>query len=241
MHPPESVISGPSRELKALPPPQRSGLAAEATAAFLLRLRAKGVRDLAVLRALEAVPRELFVPHRYADLAAKDVALPIPCGQVMSEPFVVARMAEALALKPTSRVLEIGGGSGYACAILARLAREVLSFERYHSLAAQARAHLDVLGIANASVVWGDGHAVPPEAGDFDRLLVHAVLPDGPAAFATRMAADAVMVYAESAPDGTATRQRLVRARRSGGGAWTVDPIGPSRLRPLGAGISRGL
>ena len=141
-------------------------------AAFLLRLRIKGVRDLAVLRALETVPRELFVPHRYADLAGKDVALPIPCGQVMSEPFVVARMAEALQLKATSRVLEIGGGSGYACAILARLARDIVSVERYRGLADQARAHLEALGIANVTVLWGDGRALPPDAGPFDRVVV---------------------------------------------------------------------
>lgn len=241
MRPPESVISAPLPDRLGLPAPARLGPAAEATAEFLLRLRARGVRDLGLLRALEAVPRDLFVPHRYADLAARDVALPIPCGQVMSEPYVVARMADALGLTPASRVLEIGAGSGYTTAILARLAGEVLSVERYRSLAVQARTRLDVLGILNAAVVWADGGAVPASAGQFDRLLVHAVLDEVPAALKDRMAADAVMVYARAAPAGSGARQMLVRASRSGGADWVVGLLCASRLRPLEAGLSHGL
>ena len=238
---PESVIPAPSPDPRGLPASARLGPAAEATAEFLLRLRARGVRDLGLLRALEAVPRDLFVPHRYADLAARDVALPIPCGQVMSEPSVVARMAEALGATPASRVLEIGAGSGYTTAVLARLAGEVLSVERYRSLAVQARTRLDVLGVSNAAVVWADGGALPASAGLFDRLLVHAVLDVVPAPLQDRMAPDAVMVYARTAAPGSGARQMLVRASRVGGAEWVLRDVCPSRLRPLDAGVSQGL
>lgn len=243
MHPHEIVTSAPLADLNvgAEPSPGRAGPNREATAEFLLRLRAKGVRDLAVLRALEAVPREVFVPHRYADLATRDVALPIACGQTMSEPFLVARMLEALAPAPASRVLEIGAGSGYTSAILARLSLEVLSIERYQSLATEARTRLEALGVTNAAVVWGDGMAVPPAAGVFDRLLVHAVLEEVPSSLTELMAEGGVMVYARSLQIETGMKQHLVRAVRSEEGEWVETPVCPSRLRTLDPGLSHGL
>ena len=101
--------------------------AAEAKAAFHLRMRARGVQDLAVLRAFELVPRQTFVPHRYLDLASRDLALPIGCGQTLDEPWLVARMIEALSVERGHRVLEIGAGTGSTAAILAQLAAEVIS------------------------------------------------------------------------------------------------------------------
>ncbi len=157
---------------------------AEERAAFHMRLRARGIQDLAVLRTLELVPRALFVPHRYADLAQKDVALPIGCGQTVSEPGLVAQMMEALELAKHHRVLEVGAGTGYTAAILAQLAGEVISLERFQSLATEARSRLGQMGIDNAGVVWGDGLAIPPEVGAFDRILVEGRLDDGPEAFA---------------------------------------------------------
>ncbi len=205
--------------------------ASEATAAFLLGLRARGIRDLAVLRAMEAVPRGAFVPHRYADLAGKDVALPLPCGQTMSEPSVVARMMAALGVTPACRVLEVGSGSGYATAILARLGREVLGVERFRTLALAAAARLADLGLSNAAVVWGDGLGVPAERGPFDRVLVHAALEDVPLELTRLLAPDGTMVFARSVRDGM--RQELVRARRDDGGGWAMTPAGPARLRAL--------
>ena len=111
----------------------------EARIEFVLKLRARGLRDTNVLRALETVPREMFVPHRYSDLSAKDIALPIGCGQTMPSPFDVARMLEALDVQPRHRILEIGTGSGYTTAILARLGREIVSLERFHVLALEAK------------------------------------------------------------------------------------------------------
>ena len=152
---------------------------AEAKVAFHLRLRAHGVRDLAVLRAFEIVPRTRFVPERYAALAARDLPLPIPCGQTTHEPWRLARAVEALGVEPGHRVLEIGSGSGYVTAVLAQLAGEVLGLERWADLAAAAQERLVDIGAENATVVWADGLAVPQEVGRFDRILVQAALPDG--------------------------------------------------------------
>jgi protein-L-isoaspartate(D-aspartate) O-methyltransferase len=206
----------------------------EAKAEFLFRLRSRGIRDLAVLRALEAVPREAFVPHRYADLAAKDIALPLSCGQTMSEPSLVARMVEALAVGPTHRVLEIGSGSGYATAVLGRLGREILGVERFRTLAQAAKARLSTLGLTQAAVVWGDGLAVPPEQGPFDRILVHGVLPEVPNELASLLGPDGTIVFAQAASGG----QQIVRGRRADDGTWTVTPVTPSRLLPLYDGPS---
>ena len=150
----------------------------EGFAAFLLRLRSRGISDIGVLRALEMVPRDAFVPHRYLDLALRDVALPIGCGQTMPEPFLVARAMEALSLSPGHRVLEIGTGSGYSAAVIARLAAEVVSLERFQTLALEASTRLADLGIQNARVLWADGLALPEGLGLFDRVVVHGVVGD---------------------------------------------------------------
>ena len=149
---------------------------AEAKAAFHLRLRARGVRDLAVLRAFETVPRDRFVPERYTAMAARDLPLPIACGQTTHEPWLLARAVEALAVEPGHRVLEVGSGSGYVTAVMAQLAGEVLGLERWASLAEAAQVRLDALEAENATVVWADGLAMPSAIGCFDRILVHAEL-----------------------------------------------------------------
>ncbi|RYC33103.1 methyltransferase domain-containing protein [Lichenibacterium minor] len=207
----------------------------EAKAEFLFRLRSRGIRDLAVLRAMEAVPRDAFVPHRYADLAVRDIALPLPCGQTLSEPSLVARMLEALGVGPGHRVLEVGSGSGYAAAVLARLGGDVLGVERFRTLAQAAKARLSTLGIANASVVWGDGLAVPSGHSPFDRILVHGALDRVPDELAALLAPDGTIVFATSVSD----RQQVVRGRRDDAGAWDLVPVAPSRLRPLYDGPSR--
>lgn len=211
----------------------------EAKAEFLFRLRARGIRDLAVLRAMEAVPRPVFVPHRYADLAAKDVALPLPCGQTMAEPSVVARMLEGLGPLEGCGVLEIGSGSGYATALLARLGAEVLGVERFRTLAHGAGARLASLDVTGAAVVWGDGLAVPVDRGPFDRILVHAALADVPEELAELLAPDGLLVFGR--PAGGGARQEVVTARRDAEGEWTFEPLGPCRLHALLDGPSQGL
>ena len=219
--------------------PQGPGL--EAKAEFVLRLRARGIRDLGVLRAMEAVPRDVFGPHRYADLAGKDVALPLPCGQTMAEPFVVARMMEALGPTPSCRILEVGAGSGYVTALLARLGGEVLAVERFRSLVVYAKTRLAALGVANAAVVWGDGLAVPPDAGPFDRILVHAELSEIPDCLAALLGEGGAIVFARPGRPGESRRQYLVRVARIPEGGWAEVPVAPSRLPRLIDGPSRGL
>src|SRR5215470_12177703 len=116
---------------------------------FLLTLRRRGIADKAVLRAMDEVPRERFVEPSFADIAYADQALPIACGQTISQPYVVAYMTEQLDVAPRHRVLEIGTGSGYQAAILSRLAREVVSIERFRTLADTARDRLRTLGYSN--------------------------------------------------------------------------------------------
>lgn len=149
---------------------------AEAKVAFHLRLRSRGVRDLAVLRAFETVPRWQFVPERYAALASRDLPLPIACGQTTHEPWRYALAVEALGIEPDHRVLEIGSGSGYVTAVLAQLAGAVLGLERWAGLAAAAQDRLDALGVTGVAITRGDGLAMAPEIGRFDRILVHAAI-----------------------------------------------------------------
>ena len=211
----------------------------EAKAEFLLGLRGRGISDLPVLRAMETVPRAQFVPHRYADLANRDMALPIECGQTMPEPFLVARMAEALALGPGLRVLEVGSGSGYATAVLARLCGQVVALERFQTLAIAAMARLERLGVANAEIVWADGLALGPGSGLFDRILVHAVLDPVPRNLLAALAGGGVLVAAAPYPAGKS--QWLRRLARNGGGDLTESWLCPSRLRSLIPGLSRQL
>ena len=197
------------------PPPglEEQAIEAQNKAAFLMALRARGIQDLDLLRALENVPREIFVPHRFADLARRAIALPLRCGQTLPEPWLTARMIEALAASPSHRVLEIGTGSGYATALLARLAREVLSIERFKSLAIEAEARLARLAITNAGVAFGDGLAILPGIGPFDRVIVQGLLAEVPENLIAALGEDGLLVAAR--PDPTApeasTRLRFVR------------------------------
>jgi len=132
---------------------------------FLLGLRRRGISDPAVLRAMDEVPREHFVENAFIDNAYADQALPIACGQTISQPYVVAFMTEQLGVLPGCRVLEVGTGSGYQAAILSRLAREVISVERYRTLAETARQRLATLGYDNVEVRAEDGLAGVSEGG----------------------------------------------------------------------------
>lgn len=216
-------------------PPRRleeQAIEAQNKAAFLMDLRARGIQDVNLLRALEIVPREIFVPHRFADLARRAIALPLRCGQTLPEPWLTAKMLEALAPLPRHRVLEIGTGSGYATALLARLAREVLSFERFRSLAIEAEARLARLAIVNAGVVFGDGLAILPGMGPFDRVIVQGLLAKIPENLIAALGADGLLVAAR--PDLQAmSRQHIARITRNSAGGISEIPVCPSRLQAL--------
>ena len=161
---------------------------------FLLTLRRRGIADAAVLRAMDEVPRERFVAREMAGNAYADHALPIDCGQTISQPYVVAYMTEQRGVLPHHRVLEVGTGSGYQAAVLSRLAREVVSVERYRTLAEQARGRLRDLGYDNAEVIVGDGLAGVPDRAPFDRILVTAAAADVPQALVEQLGEGGVMV-----------------------------------------------
>ena len=150
-------------------------------AALVEHLRREGIRDERVLAAIGAAPRERFVPPELVAESYDDRALPIASGQTISQPFVVARMTELLATRPEHRVLEIGTGSGYQTAILARLVAEVVSIERHPELAEDARRRLEDLGIRNALVVVGDGTEGFADRAPYDGILVTAATPRLPA------------------------------------------------------------
>ena len=161
---------------------------------FLLTLRRRGISDQAVLRAMDEVPRGQFVTTQFADRAYADQALPIDCGQTISQPYVVAYMTEQLGLRPHHRVLEVGTGSGYQAAVLSRLAREVVSVERYRTLAEQARERLKALGYDNVEVVIGDGFAGVPRRAPYDRINVTAAAETVPQGLLDQLADGGVMV-----------------------------------------------
>jgi len=204
---------------------------------FLLSLRRRGIGDPAVLRAMDEVPRGEFVEDAYADAAYADQALPISCGQTISQPYVVAYMTEQLGVKPHHRVLEVGTGSGYQAAVLARLAREVVTIERYRTLAETARKRIARLGIGNVAVIAGDGLAGVPEHAPYDRIIVTAAAERIPQALVDELAEGGVMVL-PLGPHSDA--QRLVRLTRTERGIEREDLIWV-RFVPLLPGQAREL
>jgi len=144
------------------------------------QLAAKGIRDQRVLEAVMAVPRELFVSENQRHLAYADTPLGIDCCQTISQPYIVGLMTELLRLQGDERVLEIGTGSGYQAAILAKLAAEVYSVERYPELASKAGEVLDALGLQNINITVGDGTRGQPEHAPYDGIIVTAAAPETP-------------------------------------------------------------
>ncbi len=204
---------------------------------FLLTLRKRGITDAAVLRAMDEVPREHFVEGADQKRAYADQALPIACGQTISQPYVVAYMTEQLELKPEHRVLEVGTGSGYQAAILSRIAREVVTIERYRTLAETARRRLAALGYGNVEVLVGDGLAGAPERAPYDRIIVTAAAVAVPQPLIEQLAENGVMVLPLGPHEGT---QSLVRIRKKAGRTEQEDLIAV-RFVPLLPGQAREL
>ncbi len=205
---------------------------------FQLALRRRGISDQAVLRAMDEVPREYFVAPGFAESAYADQALPIACGQTISQPFVVACMTEQLEVEPQHRVLEIGTGSGYQAAILARLAREVVSIERYRTLADAARERIKTLGYANVTILAGDGMAGAPDLAPFDRIMVTAAAEKVPEALVAQLAEGGKMVL----PVGPRhDAQYIVKLTKQPGGGLTRENLIAVRFVPLLPGRAREL
>jgi protein-L-isoaspartate(D-aspartate) O-methyltransferase len=193
------------------------------------QLRARGIVHPAVLAAMEAVPRHMFVPPAQRIEAYADRALVLSHGQTISQPYMVACMTQALGPFPTARVLEVGTGSGYQTAILAELVAEVLTIERHADLAAEARALLEELGYGNIRFRVGDGSLGWPEAARFDGIIVTAAAPVAPAPLVAQLREDGGRLVV---PVGSRVEQRLVRCTRRGS-ALEVEPLVACRFVPL--------
>lgn len=219
-----------------------SAPAFEERAALLLAMRRAGVRDISVMRAFELVPREAFAPFKFRDLANRDMALPLPCGQTMSRPSALARRIEALRVGRGQRVLEIGAGSGYGTAILAHLAREVVALERFSTLAIEADRRLADLGVDNASVRHADGFAIETEMGRFERILIQAALAAPPLDLLGLLTSDGALIYvSRGAGPGVRPRQRLIRLDYDADGALRETDLGPHDLGLAAEGLAKAL
>ena len=177
------------------------------------QLRARGIADERVLDAMLRVPRHEFAPERYRDQAYEDHPLPIGEGQTISQPYIVARMLEALAIMPTNKVLEVGTGSGYLTALLAELAAQVVSVERHAVLADAARELLGRLGYTNVKVIVGDGSQGFAEAAPYDAIIVSAAAAEVPPALVEQLAKGGRMMI----PVGPADSQQLQLIRMENG------------------------
>ena len=191
-------------------------------------LRRKGVRSLSVLRAVQMVPRHLFVPESVRHRAYDDVALPIGSGQTISQPYVQARYLELIGLTGQEKVLEIGTGSGYQTALLALVASMVFSVERVAGLAQSARAALTAAGIRNVTVLVGDGTLGWRPFAPYDAILVSAASPEVPAPLVEQLAPGGRMVI----PLGDRAAQTLTLVERHGDGVRS-STIADVRFVPL--------
>jgi protein-L-isoaspartate(D-aspartate) O-methyltransferase len=205
---------------------------------FQLTLRRRGISDQAVLRAMDEVPREHFVAPGTIEAAYSDRALPIACGQTISQPFVVAYMTEQLEVDVEHRVLEVGTGSGYQAAVLSRLVREVVTIERYRTLADAARDRLRTLGYANVTVLFGDGMAGAPDRAPFDRIVITAAAEEIPQALAEQLTTGGKMILPLGPRhDG----QYLVRLSKQAEGELRREDLIAVRFVPLLPGQAREL
>jgi protein-L-isoaspartate(D-aspartate) O-methyltransferase len=192
------------------------------------QLRRRGIGDERVLAAMGEVPREEFVPEAHRGRAYADSALPIGEEQTISQPWIVAAICQALALTGEERVLDVGAGSGYSTAVLARLAAEVIGIERHASLAEGARRVLDRLGTGNVELLVGDGSRGVPERAPFDAIAVHATAPAPPRALLAQLGEGGrlvVPIAADGADLLTVFERRGEELRRT--------EIGPCRFVPL--------
>jgi protein-L-isoaspartate(D-aspartate) O-methyltransferase len=202
---------------------------------LIMELRRVGIGDARILGAIEKTPRELFVLDEFQDHAYENVALPIGSGQTISQPYVVALMTERLELGERDKVLEIGTGSGYQAAILARLCRRVFTIERHRALVREAEWRFRALGLTNIISLFADGAKGWPEQAPFDRIIVTAASPHIPPALVDQLAPGGIMVL----PVGAEYQdQRLVRIRRSESG-YQSEELAWVRFVPMVAGLPR--
>jgi protein-L-isoaspartate(D-aspartate) O-methyltransferase len=206
-------------------------------AEFILFLRQRGIRDRRVMRAIESIPRTAFVSPDLSRHAYSDQALPIACGQTISQPYLVAYMTETLDLGERHKVLEVGTGSGYQAAVLSRLSRRVYTLDRYRTLVQAAETRFAALGITNITSMIADGHLGWPAQAPFDRILVAAAAPQIPGPLVDQLREGGIMLIPVGPQGGT---QRLVRVDRTDAGITERDlmavrfvPLVPGRAASM--------
>jgi protein-L-isoaspartate(D-aspartate) O-methyltransferase len=207
----------------------------EGFAAFLLRLRGRGIVPKDVIAAFEATPRRGFLSNLHHDFAWSDRMLPIECGEAIEGADLQAAVVAALAVEPGNRVLEIGTGSGYTAAVMARLAGRVVTLDRYKTLAEQARQRFEALGISNALPRQADGSNGLPGEGPFDRIVVWAAFDSLPRTFVDQLSSGGIMIAPIGPEEGEQALARLTKI----GSRFEREDIGRVRLQPIGRGVAK--
>jgi protein-L-isoaspartate(D-aspartate) O-methyltransferase len=209
----------------------------EAFAAFLLRMRQRGIGSKELFAAIEATPRHNFVPGQWHDALWSEGMLPIECGEAIEGIDLQAAVMAALDLAPGQRVLEIGTGSGFTAALLGRLSGRVLSVERYKTLGELARQRLETLGIGNVVVRHADGSKPLVSEGPFDRIVVWAAFDSYPRSFVEMLSTGGVMIAPVGPGDGEQELMRLAKV----GSRFEREDIGRVRLQPITPGMASAL
>jgi protein-L-isoaspartate(D-aspartate) O-methyltransferase len=194
------------------------------------QIKARGIKNPALLQAMSTVPREVFVPPECSELAYDNSALPIEANQTISQPYVVALMIAALQPRPTDRVLEIGTGSGYAAAVLSHIVRQVYTVERHAELVELARHRMDELAYDNVHILHGDGTLGWPTHAPYDGVVVTAGGPQIPEALLEQLVPDGCLVMPLG---GDQSHQQLVRVTRKQDFTYSQEKIGDVRFVPL--------
>jgi protein-L-isoaspartate(D-aspartate) O-methyltransferase len=208
--------------------------------AFMLGLRSRGVHDQRVLRAIESVPRALFLAAGAKANAYDDRPLPIDCGQTISAPSILAIMLQAADIRPDHRVLDVGTGSGYAAAIAAKLGRQVYTIDRYKTLVDLARDRFAALRLANIVADCRDAYEGWPEQAPFDRIIVSAAAPDIPKVLVNSLVPGGIMVMPMGQP-GMPQSLLKITAPRKPGPMPLIDHLGDVRFVPLTPGRAGNL
>lgn len=209
----------------------------EGFAAFMLRMRAKGVGDQALFSAIEATPRRAFVPGQWREAAWLDRMLPIPCGEAIEGIDLQARVIAALALDQSQRVLEVGTGSGFTGCVMARLSARVLSLDRYKTLIAEAGQRAAAIGVSNLIHRQADGSGGAAAEGPFDRIVVWASFDTMPRHFVDQLASGGTMIAPIGPADGVQALAKLTKL----GSRFEREDIGHVRLQPLAQGLAAAL
>ena len=199
---------------------------------FVMALRSAGITDTKVLAAMERTPREIFVPAQFKDKAYEDITLPIGAGQTLSSPAVVGRMTQALDIRDRMKILEVGTGSGYQTAVLARLCRRVYTVERHRRLLAEAERRFKELKLTNITAWIADGNGGWPQQAPFQRILVTAAAPEIPETLVTQLDVGGVMVVPLGPVHGKQVLTRVTRTAES----LEAENLGPIRFVPMTAG-----